>query len=726
MRLLTLTACLAFAAIAAVQPSAVIADTNGEVHWSFRATVNADVPTIRQGDLAGNAIDRFLLADLQRESLSVAPPATPHVLVRRLHFDLIGLPPSPAAIDEFLACHTQNEHVAVSQLIDQLLASTQFGERWGRHWLDLVRFAESNGGDRNVLFPHAWRYRNYVIDSLNSDKPYDQFVREQIAGDLLEAKSRERRDEQLVATGMLTLGPKLFMETDAEQFRMDRVDEQIDVVSRTILGLTISCARCHDHKFDPITAKDYYALAGIFRSTYLLYGEAAPAGNQYGHDRPLQPIGEDGEQLQGPAKAWKKQVADKTAERNKARSDRYRIVRQKAALENRLTMLNGSSSTTELKTQIAALAGEIEAWDEKVAALDEGLAELVGNPPQLPNYCMAVRNGDVENSRVNVAGNVKDLGERVSRGFPAAIAFEFKPEIADDVSGRRELADWLTHLQNPLTARVIANRVWQHLLGDGLVRTVDNFGVNGETPSHPLLLDHLSWRLVHEHRWSVKELIREIIMSAAYQRASATTTNKERATSIDPENRLLWRQNGRTLEVEPLRDAILFVSGQLNEQRPNGSPISTIGKPELNSTVRLNEESFAANTRTLYLPVARFHLPAMMKTFGFADPSLVSGERESRTTAAQQLFFLNNVWVREQSKLAAENLLRDNESEDVALVNELYRRLFGRLPDEDERNRALDFVRGDAVESASDGPKKDGWQSLCWALMATAEFRTIE
>ncbi|MCA9117164.1 MAG: DUF1549 domain-containing protein, partial [Planctomycetaceae bacterium] len=313
-----------------------------ESHWAWQPLAKVAPPSIEQPERASRPLDRFLLARLEAAQLEQAPPAAPHVLLRRLYFDLHGLPPAAAdyeRLEQSAAGRSGGTGEALEREIDRLLASPRFGERWGRHWLDLARFAESNGGDRNVIWPHAWRYREYVVESHNADRPWIRFLQEQLAGDLLPYDSWQQRDRQRVATGFLTLGPKLFMEPVAEQFLLDVIDEQIEVAGRAMLGLTLSCARCHDHKFDPITTRDYYALAGVFGSTQLLYGTAAPAGNQYGHDRPLQPVGERGEELHGPALAWQLQVAEQTAKRNKARSDRYRVVRKKAALENELAQL---------------------------------------------------------------------------------------------------------------------------------------------------------------------------------------------------------------------------------------------------------------------------------------------------------------------------------------------------------------------------------------------------
>nr|MBC8291380.1 DUF1549 domain-containing protein [Planctomycetota bacterium] len=509
-----------------VKPASEGGQTDAASHWAFSPPESVAVPSLR-GDLpAPTEIDRFIVARLQTEGLVPGKLAAKSVLLRRLSFDLIGLPPTLKEQRQFFQ---DDSAEAYEKLVDRLLASPHFGERWGRHWLDLARFSESNGADRNVIYQHAWRYARYVITALNEDRPFDIFVREQIAGDLLPWDSQEQQDRQLVATGFLTFGPKTFMETKAERFRMDRVDEQIDVVSRSVLGLTISCARCHDHKFDPIPTRDYYALAGIFRSTFLLSGPAAPAGNQYGHDRPLQPIGMDGEKLHGPSQKWQDDVAEQVKVRNKARSDRYRVVRKKAAQENKQKMDQAKADkgdgeaakrVKELAAEIETLAKEIAVWDAKIKKLDEKLKQTQDNPPPFPDYAMAVRDDEtIEDCRIRTAGEFDQLDESVPRGVPVALS-DSPIEMPADQSGRVQLAEWLTSERNPLTARVAVNRIWQHLFGAGLVRSVDNFGRTGEKPTHPRLLDWLAVQFMKDG-WSTKRMIRRIVLSRSYRLASS-------------------------------------------------------------------------------------------------------------------------------------------------------------------------------------------------------------
>jgi hypothetical protein len=699
-------------------------------HWSFQPLKKAKPPQLKRPEWAQTEIDHFVLSRLEQNNLPPVIDAKPNVLARRIYFDLIGLPPTPEQIDAFEQEFTRNPQSAFPNLVDRLLASEHFGERWARHWLDLVRYAETNGGDRNVIWPHAWRYRDYVIDSFNADKPFDQFVREQIAGDLLPFHSREQRDEQLIATGMLTMGPKLFMETKAERFKMDVVDEQMDVVGRAVLGLTISCARCHDHKFDSISTADYYGLAGIFRSTYLLYGTAAPAGNQYGHDRPLQPIGKDCETLVGPAEAWKKSVADQTAARNKARSDRYRVVRKKAAQENQLEMLsNGKTEqqqTANVKVQaltaeIEELDAEIKQWDDKIKKLDEQLKQTVDNPPPLPDYAMAVRDAEEPvDCQICIRGEYNRLGESVSRGFLAEVPHQ-QVGIPVGQSGRLQLASWLTDKRNPLTARVAVNRIWRHLFGEGLVRSVNNFGVMGQQPSHPQLLDYLAVEL-QQNDWSIKRMIRRIVLSRSYQLSS-----RHRAANyaVDPDNRFLWRMNRRRLQAEPLRDALLAIGGGLDLNRSDGSVISKdlAKERELNATVKLSDEQLRSKVRSIYLPVARMSLPSTMKIWNFPDPSLITGRRSDRPLADQQLFFLNSPLVIEQSSELAKRLVADHQEVEPR-IREVWRRIFARSPDQDELQNAVEYISQRQTKSTVD--EHTAWTLLCQALFASGEFRYIE
>ena len=723
-------------------------------HWAWQPLAVTSPPVITQPARARNAIDRFILHRLDATGLEQAPPASPAVLLRRLHFQLHGLPPTAADIQRFDNAPESATGSTTAELlreeVDRLLVSPRFGQRWGRHWLDLARYSESNGGDRNVIWPHAWRYRDYVIEAFNADRSWLLFLQEQLAGDLLPYETWQQRDRQRVATGFLTLGPKLFMETQAEQFQLDVVDEQIEVIGRSMLGLTINCARCHDHKFDPIATGDYYALAGILASTRLLYGTAAPAGNQYGHDRPLQPLGENGEQLHGPALAWQQEVAEQTKARNKARSDRYRVVRKKQALENtrkqQMQAKAAAAAIEKLTTEIDQLAGEIAEWDEQIRLLDEKLKQTEQSPPPLPAYAMAVRDQpaeEIRNTAIRIRGERTRKGQVVPRGVPGLFSldgnWQQQLHVSPDSSGRRELARWLGGPAAPLVARVAVNRIWQHLFGSGLVRSVDNFGLMGETPSHPQLLDWLAGEFMR-HDWSVKWLIREIMASRTWQ---ASSRFSHQAWQQDPENRLLWRMQVARLEAEPLRDAMLQVAGQLPLQQPVGSVMSGFDKNELNDRVRVSQEQLSQPIRSVYLPIVRMSLPEQLELFDFADPSLSTGRREQRILPAQQLFLFNSDQMHALASAAASRLLRDEPHDSAARLELAWLRFFGRRPSSAERNLIQTVIAqsasqtspaeaapaGTAPASAPADPpdlQQLTWTRICQALFAAGEFHTIE
>ncbi|MFT5092477.1 MAG: hypothetical protein ACI93T_001297 [Porticoccaceae bacterium] len=686
--------------------------------WSLQPIVEHEIPVTISG-WAETPIDQFIAERHAAEGLTVVADASPRDLLRRVSFDLTGLPPSYEEIKEFEREFSTERYAAI---VDEMLASPRFGERWGRHWLDVARFAESNGNDRNVIFPHAWRYRDYVIRSFNTDKPFDQFVREQIAGDLMPSEHWQQRDEQLIATGLLTLGSKVLGEGDKDLFEMNLIDEQIDVMSRAFLGLTINCARCHDHKFDPIPTRGYYALAGIFGSTESLYGPMTNA-NKYGFDRPLQPIGENGIALDGPAKAYREKVAEVTGVRNKARSSRYGFVRKKAALENEQKRTTDAKRLAEIADEMKTQDVEIAVWDKKIEALDADLKELTDNPPEFPDYCMAVRDlAEPNDCAVRVRGEVKQKGHIVPRGVPTLFDFQRGAELSKQSSGRLILADWLVDDKNPLTARVAVNRIWQHLFGRGLVDTPDNFGRMGKTPNHPKLLDWLASRFKSKG-WSIKQTIREIVLSRTYRLSSGhSSTNNE----ADQANTLLWRAPVKRLDAESLRDAMLDVSCELELTPPEGSIVSSFEEREFNDRVRPSAEQLSSVHRSVYLPVARYWVPDMLREFDFADPSLVVGKRTERTMASQSLFLMNSQFVTDRARQIAEDVVAQPEAERAATA---FRRILLRDPTIGEATRLAAFVRNSSASNSENSPKSDGagaaWQAACQTLLMTAEFRYV-
>jgi hypothetical protein len=663
----------------------------GRQFWSFQPPKKTAPPAVKDAAWPKSDIDRYLLAALEAKGLRPVADADARSLVRRLYFDLIGLPPSPEQVESFVGQYASQGVAAVAEVADLLLASPQFGERWGRHWLDVARFAESSGRAANFAYPHAWRYRDYVIAAFNADKPYDQFIREQLAGDLLSAKDDAQKAEFLIATGFLAIGPKAHDERNPRQFQMDVADEQIDATFQAFQGLTVACARCHDHKFDPIPQKDYYALAGIFRSTETCYGTIRII--QSNHPSPLVTLPKDAnvpmplEPLSADRRAGiEKQIQD-------IRDQSSKLTGQDAFI--RRIFLQARSAT--LRSQL-------------------DLYESDGTPKPL---AMGVRERRLaSDSRVYVRGELDQPGETVSRGFPQVLVTK-QPYIGRG-SGRRELADWIASKDNPLTARVMANRVWQHLVGRGLVPTPDNFGASGLPPSHPALLDHLAISLV-ERGWSVKKLIREIVLSRVYQLSSQMD---EASFEADPDNVLVWRMPKRRLEAEALRDTMLALSGQLSFSPPKGSSVARGG--EGNVSFRFRGPGGPGGPgggdptdaqRTVYLAIIRDGLPESLTLFDFPDPSLIIGERATTTVPAQSLYLMNNPFVIRQAEGLADRLLA-GRGDDKEKLTRAFQLCYSREPSEQELAGAQKFLE----DYGRKQPRRATWGALCQALMASAEF----
>jgi hypothetical protein len=509
----------------------------GRKYWAFQQPTKPTAPAVKNRKWSNQSIDRLLLASMEKKGLTPAADAGKQTLIRRVTLDLTGLPPTPEEIEAFVK---DKSSTAYAKVIDRLLASERFGERWGRHWLDVARYAESVGRGRNYPMPMAWRYRDYVIDSFNQDKPFNQFVMEQVAGDLLPAKNDAQRNAQIIATGFLSLGSHDLIEVNAQQFRMDVVDEQVHTVSKAFLGLTVGCARCHDHKFDPIPTADYYAMAGIFRSTELLSGlRGRPRDNVSYFDANLlaklnlAPNDPQTEWMKDPAKVaeWQKLMA----QLDEARGGRAFLAAAKKARKKAAAKKQAPQQV--YRQQVAQILLQLDRF-------------------RLPmNLAMSAREGKVGDCEIHVAGDVKKLGGTVPRGFVQVVSTPGQQgfEIAQGESGRLQLAKWLARDDNPLPARVYANRVWSHLFGRGIVATVDNFGKMGEQPTHRELLDYLALRL-KEQSWSTKKLVREIVLSRAYR---MDTAHNAKNGKIDPDNNLYWRQNRIRLEVEAIRDSVM-------------------------------------------------------------------------------------------------------------------------------------------------------------------------
>ncbi len=652
----------------------VPAAEQGPSHWAFQPIKKPTLPTVENPAWAKTPIDRFILARLEQNGLQPAPSAAPRELRRRIHYALIGLPPS----EKFENQNPNSE-------IKKLMATPQYGERWARHWLDVVRYADSNGLDENAAHANAWRYRDYVVSAFNADKPFDRFLIEQIAGDLLPAKGEVARREQRIATGFLSLGPKVLAEPDKMKMEMDIIDEQIDTLGRALLGLTLGCARCHDHKFDPIPTADYYALAGIFKSTKTMESlKTIAKWHEHSFATPAQK--ELKKKHDALIAAQKKTVTAFTAKAN-----------QKLLVDLKLSKLPAMPE----KKYPAATKTEL-------ANLNETLKRLEADVFVLPG-AMGVEDGNATNVPVFVRGNHERPGEIQPRRFPRALSDG--KALTGKASGRLELAQWIANRNNPLTARVMVNRVWRWHFGRGLVATPDNFGKLGAKPSHPKLLDWLAvWFM--ENGWSVKKLNALILTSATYQMSS---TPDAAALRIDPTNRLLSRAPLRRLEAEPLRDSLLQISGQLDLKV--GGYVWTFENYKLvfNHTSE-DATTYGSNRRAIYLPVIRNHVYDLFELFDFPDPGTVNGNRANTTIAPQALYLMNSPLVLRTCETMSKQLLAEKNLTNAQRVEWLYAKVYHRKPTAKESKRAVAFVN----EFAQD--RLASWQALCQALLSSNEF----
>jgi hypothetical protein len=844
--------------------------------WAFRQPVSHHPPQVLNSAWPQDAIDFFVLGKLESEQLDPAPDADPSRWLRRITYDLTGLAPTPEERSAFLAmpdCQdTRGE--ARQQVVDRLLASPQFGVHWGRHWLDVARYADSNGGDFNATFFNAWRYRNYVVDSFNTDKPYDQFVREQIAGDLLPADTETQRNEQLIASTFLMLGVKMLSERDKNKLTMDVVDEQIDTTGKAFLGMTLGCARCHDHKFDPIPTQDYYSLAGIFRSTVTLEGESQEYVSTW-VETPLPMSDEVARQIEEHAANVRQKKAELEASKSELKkveqllakgggssgailldNDVAKVVGEwpksslspvrvgdtylrddqvgkgmksvtwtptimkagkyevqvsypgKGGCSNQVpytvrfaggekrvlvdqsqpgpidglfcslgvfeflagadasvTVSNEDTvghvladavqwipqgeialaqSDDEAAQQIAMLQKQVKDLKESIKKQDTEIKTAEKNAPKKPSIMAPREAKQIDDCEIFVRGEIQHPGPKVERGFLQVLSSEKLRIDQKKESGRRELADWLTRNDNPLTARVMVNRIWQHLLGEGIVRSVDNFGHLGESPSHEELLDTLAVEFMN-NGWSMKSLIRRIALSRTY---AINTDYREDAFLKDPDNRLLWRANRKRLTAESLRDSLLQISGDLDLE-PGESPVAGLSALAIdNSSQGSSGQKTDVAKRSLYLPIVRNELPSFLVTFDFADPDIVTGRRPETNVPAQAMYLMNNAFVKARASALAAQLLNPESSasaadgtettpgdeseksesaevqDDSSVCVSAFERIFSRAPTSAEITKLVDYVS--AATASGQVSREAAWTEILQALFASTEFRMLE
>ncbi len=814
----------------------------GRKHWAYQPLHLPEIPSVQETTWTLGNIDRFILAKLEDQNLEPVTDAEKTVLIRRIFFDLTGLPPTPADIDAFL--DDRSPH-AYEHLVDRLLDSPQFGERWGRHWLDVVRYAESVTL-RGFVLKEAWRYRDYVIEAFNSDRPLDQFLMEQLAGDLLPADSVDERQKQLIATTFLMMGNANLEDQNKPKLEMDYVDEQLDVISRGMLGQTVTCARCHDHKFDPIPTRDYYALAGILKNATTLNHaniskwvevplplepeaqkeldefdwavtkltteiktlkqklntEGANSSNivdkivavdalkgtvvddedaeklgewqhstyhkhyvnrGYSHDQnqakgekslrfvpqlprdgfyevrfsyqwgdsraknvPVTIFGADGEttvavdETQPPnledrfvsLGVHRFEVAEQAyVEVTTANTRGYVIADAVQFLpvtepEPNEPLANQRELDTEVDTQRA------QRLESELRELEAKLADLRKTAPDRPMTMSLLDHDKPQDLPIHIRGDVGNLGEVVPRGVLRVATLGEGPAMPENQSGRLELARWIVARENPLTARVMANRIWYWLVGTGLVRTVDNFGTTGQSPSHPELLDYLAVRLM-EQNWSSKSLIREIVLSRFYRLASEVSPDVHQQ---DPENRWLTHMNRRRLDAEMIRDAMLVCSSELD--------YSMGGRTFPNSLANDYDFTFAQPRRSVYVPVFRNSLPEIFELFDFANVSMVTGRRDISTVAPQALYFMNHPFPQGRAEVTSKRFLEEDFVDDKARLKKVFLSVLGRNPGEDELQMCLSFVR----ESGEiyDEERLETWTELIKILFSTVDFRYLQ
>ena len=702
----------------AVWPDSTAAPSTGNAvgHWSLQPVRQPPPPAVKDGSWPRTPIDRFILARLESKRLSPAADADRYTLLRRLTLDLTGLLPTPAELTPFVEDASPN---AMETVVDRLLASPAFGERWGRHWLDITYWADTTGVGRRIPLPEAWRYRDYVIRSYAADKPYDQFLREQIAGPAAKkSKEGELDQDTLAATGFLVLGPWAWFSYDKVQMRFDIADQQVDLIGRSVLGLTLGCARCHDHKFDPVTNHDYYALAGIFLSTKTTSRTNAEGGlnlTRFPENPALARNHADA------LAAWEKHLAQVEA-------DDAVFKKEQEAVNKRIKELK--SDPVALKAaqdELAALKKKTEfAGDRQILAFTKY------NKPRWPEAYAAEEMEFPEDARVASRGDAHQLGEVVPRGVLSGVSTgQPAAEMNPNSSGRKELADWLTRPSHPLTARVYVNRLWQHLFGRGIVATTDNFGTRGEQPTHPELLDHLATRFV-EQGWSTKKLIREIVLSRVYQLSSRPNPRND---EIDAGNEMLWRSNRRRLEVEAIRDSILQVSGRLD--LTGGGPslpltaqnVHTIAPFFLEDDSRI--EPHVKYRRTVYQPIMRnsqMDDVDILNVFDFKDPDQVVGTRSATTVPSQMLYLMNSPFLKEEARRLAE---ATKALADPARVAKIILGTLSRPSTQRDLDQARQFVsdfqaayakQAAAGNSPAADPHVEAWARYCHAVFASSEF----
>jgi cytochrome c553/mono/diheme cytochrome c family protein len=655
------------AAIATVAVPSVSVSAQDRSFWSLQPISNPPPPPVRDDAWPRSTIDRFILAKLEDNGLAPAPPAEKSTLIRRAYFDLIGLPPTSEEVQSFV--HDDRPD-AFRKVVDDLLASPHYGERWGRYWLDVARYGEDQAHSfQPRLYPNGFRYRDWVVRALNHDMPFDQFVTEQIAGDLVDGPDRADR---LPALGFFACGPVYY----GDSKKHDQYADRIDTLTRGFLGLTVACARCHDHKYDPIPTTDYYALAGVFASTDYVEVPSAPKEQIEAYDK-----------AQAAVQAKDKEIA--------------------AFLKAEAERLKQKVAGNQLKQFERMLTGEAKEKAKALRAEQERLKK--SSPHKYPVIHTLGEASQPTDMPVLIRGNADTPGPKVPRRFLAVLGGDMS--TFQHGSGRLELAHAIASPDNPLTARTMVNRIWQHHFGRGIVATASNFGTLGDRPSHPELLDWLAHQFIASG-WSIKRLHRTIMLSAAYQQSSRFESV---AFDKDPNNALVWKMNRRRLDVEAWRDSMLAVAGRLDR---------TIGGQSVSLDAPSNER------RTVYAAISRHDLAWMLRLFDFPDPNITSGGRTLTTVPLQQLFVLNSDFMLTIARAVAARLQAvTNSDQDGDRIRQAYLLLFGRVAKPRELELGLAYLRAPepvAAEVSTAHNRPSRWERYTQALLASNEFLFVD
>jgi cytochrome c553 len=682
------------------------------VHWSFQPVKNVDIPSTNHSDWVRNPIDSFILASLEQAKLEPNGPAAPRALAKRLYYSILGVPPTPEETDRFVANPSMD---AYESLVDQLLADPRMGERWGRHWLDVVRYAETNSFERDGLKPNAWKYRDYVVQSFNSDKPYDRFVFEQLAGDEIDNPTIE----SLTATGFYRLGIWDDEPADPLQAKFDGFDDLVTVTGQGLLGLTFNCARCHDHKIDPIPQRDYYQMVAFFR-------DVEPYGHR-GDQTSANQIDVSSPEVRESYRELEKRNTEIDKEQH--RIEQMGIAKMSGENQRKT---EGSERNKVLREQLRENLND-EEWKEYQSLKNEK-SEIVKTLKSFPDreFILGLAKSDPHppETHILLRGSPQAEGDVVKPGFPA-MTKEPAPEITIASKGsqtaarRKVLANWIVNEKNWFTSRVIVNRLWQHHFGRGIVRSSNNFGQLGDQPTHPELLDWLASELIR-HNWNLKPIHRAIVMSRSFRMSSDYQTA---GMAQDPANNLFWQYPMRRLSAEELRDSILATSGDLNFEKfgpsfyPDVANEVKAGQSKPGSGWKNSSASDRAR-RSIYIHIKRSLIPPELSVFDFPETDTSCEARFLTTQAAQALGLLNGKFLQDQSMRFAERVKRvagNNQAEQIATAIRL---AYGRVANDEDQSLAVALI-----DKLKDEHHLDADQQLkeyCLMLLNTNEFMYLD